>query len=207
MGVALDQFEASLELADSLKNIERDKYTNPPTLAHQPYVRGLRGGAAVLMVAAFEFFLSNLFEENISSLNTVADPIDFNRLPDNLKVKTVFHGLKKALAGPLYREKPPKVERIEDIIKACELLIRKEIDPATFSDTGSNPNGNTVQKKFNEVGITDIFSKIKPSYERILNKPVAQHFIKDKLDEIVNTRHVVAHTADTLNITRRCQND
>lgn len=100
MGAAFDQFKESLELANSLKKLEREKYPNNPKIDQQPFVKGLRGGAAVLMVAAFEFFLRRLFEENISNLNTVPVTIDFNKLPDQLKVKAVFHGLQKAMAGP-----------------------------------------------------------------------------------------------------------
>ncbi len=35
-----------------------------------------------------------------------------------------------------------------------------------------------------------------------MEKPEAQSFVEDKLQEIVNRRHVVAHTADALKITR-----
>ena len=207
MGAAFDQFKESLELATALKRLERDRYPKNPKLAVQPFVKGLRGGAAVLMVAAFEFFLRRLFEESISKLNTIPVSIDFHKLPDQLKVTTVFNGLNKALKGPLYDEKPPKVDRINDIMAACKLLINDQIDPITFSETGSNPNGNRVKEKFKEVGLNDIFKKIKPSFEVKWKSPVAHDFIKSKLDEIVRTRHVVAHTADTLNISRKSQNE
>ncbi len=207
MGAAFDQFKESMELATALKKLERDRYPNNPKVAEQPFVKGLRGGASVLMVAAFEFFLRRLFEENISELNTIPVSIDFHKLPDQLKVTTVFNGLNKVLNGPMNDEKPPKVDRINDIIAACKLLINEQIDPMTFSETGSNPNGNTVKKKFKEVGLNDIFTKIKPAFEAKFKSPVAQDFIKSKLDEIVRTRHVVAHTADTLNISRKSQNE
>lgn len=207
MGAAFDQFKESLKLANSLKKLERDKYPNNPRIDQQPFVKGLRGGAAVLMVAAFEFFLRRLFEENISNLNAVPVTIDFNKLPDQLKVKAVFHGLQKAMAGPLYREKPPKVDRINNVMTACKLLINEQIDPETFSETGSNPNGNTVKEKFKEVGITDIFEKIKSDFEAKWKSPVSHDFIKSTFDDIVRTRHVVAHTADTLNISRKSQNN
>lgn len=207
MGVAFDQFKESLELATALKRLERDRYPNNLKVAAQPFVKGLRGGASVLMVAAFEFFLRRLFEESISIFNTIPVSIDFHKLPDQLKVTTVFNGLNKVLKGPLYDEKPPKVERINGIMAACKLLINEQIDPMTFSETGSNPNGNTVKKKFKEVGLNDIFTKIKPAFEVKWKSPVAHDFIKSKLDEIVRTRHVVAHTADTLNISRKSQNE
>ena len=109
MGVALNQFKESLKLATALKKLER-KYPNNPRVVEQPFVKGLRGGASVLMVAAFEFFLRRLFEESISELNTIPVSIDFQKLPDQLKITSVFNGLNKALKGPLYDKKPPKVD-------------------------------------------------------------------------------------------------
>jgi hypothetical protein len=206
MGAASSQFTDSLELANALKTLERD-YPQVPKNNEQSIVKGLRGGAAVLMVAAFEFFLRKLFEENISRLNTIPPSIDFSKLPDNLKVKTVFDGLKRAMEGPKYQQKQEKVDRIGDILSAGKLLINEHINPETFSDTGSNPNSETVKQKFKDVGISNIFGAIKTKFEKNWGDVVSQTFIADKLDEIVRTRHVVAHTADTLNISRKSQNE
>lgn len=207
MGAALLQFKESLELAIALKKIERDRYPPTPRTDQQPYVKGLRGGSAVLLVAAFEFFIRKLFEENISRLNTIPPSIDFSKLPDELKVKAVFHGLKRAMDGPQFEAKPPKVDRIKNILDAGKLLITEHINPETFSETGSNPNSGTVKEKFKEIGVSDIFGVIKVDFETKWGQPVSNSFIADKLDEIVRTRHVVAHTADTLNISRKTQNE
>lgn len=207
MGAANDQFRESLELASALKRIEREKYPAIPKANQQPMVKGLRGGAAVLMVAAFEYFLRKLFEENISKLNTIPPTIDFSKLPDEMKVTAVFHGIQMAMNGPQFESKPPKVQRIKNILDASKLLINDHVNPETFSETGSNPNSETVKTKFKEVGISDIFGKIKADFEGKWNQPVANDFIALKLDAIVRSRHVVAHTADTLHITRKTQNE
>lgn len=207
MGAALDQFKESMELANALKKIERDKFPANPKLSQQPIVKGLRGGTAVLIVASFEFFLRRLFEENISKLNTTPSSIDFKKLPDRLRVKAVYYSLQRAMEGPIYEAKPPKIDRIGDIESACKMIISEQINPLAFSDTSNNPNSETVKEKFSEVGITDIFGRIKPDFEIKWGIPVSDIFIKDKLNEIVRTRHVVAHTADTLNITRSSQNE
>jgi hypothetical protein len=207
MGVAFEQFKESMELANALIKIERDNYSANPKLSEQPSVKGLRGGTAVLIVASFEYFLRRLFQENISKLNTTPISIDFKKLPDKLKVKAVYHSLQRAMDGPLYEEKLPKVDRLIHIESACKMIISEQINPLAFSDTGNNPNSETVKEKFNEVGITDIFGKIKNAFEAKWGAPVADNFIKDKLNEIVRTRHVVAHTADSLNITRSSQNE
>ena len=168
---------------------------------------GLRGGAAVLMVAAFEFYLKRLFEENISRLNTSPPSIDLQKLPDKFKEKIVFDGLDNSMKGPKYGLTTKRVDRINDIITACKHLIGEHINPATFTDTSSNPNGETVKRKFKEIGIDNIFDIIKPDFESKWGAAVVATFIEDKLNEIVNVRHVVAHTADTLNITKTSQND
>jgi hypothetical protein len=207
MGAAFEQFKESIELANALKRIEREKFPTNPNLSQQSSVKGLRGGTAVLIVASFEFFLRRLFEESISKLNTTPISIDFKKLPDSLKVKAVYHTLQRAMEGPLYVAKPPKVDRLCDIESACKMIISEQVNPLAFSDTSNNPNSETVKEKFNEVGIPDIFGKIKNEFEAKWGTPVTDNFIKDKLNEIVRTRHVVAHTADTLNITRSSQNE
>jgi len=68
MGAAIQQFKDSIELAWSLKKLERDSFQVIPKNSELPIVKGLRGGAAVLMVAAFEYFLKKLFEENMRKL-------------------------------------------------------------------------------------------------------------------------------------------
>lgn len=206
MGVALDKFKESLELAISLRKIEREKFASPRQ-ENQPFIMGLRGGAAVLMVAAFEFYLRRLFEENISILNTSPPSIDLQKLPDKFKEKIVYDGLENSMKGPKYGPTTKRVDRINDILTACKHLIGEHINPATFTDTSSNPNSDTVKRKFKEIGIDDIFDKIKSEFETKWGAPVVATFIEDKLNEIVNVRHVVAHTADTLNITKTSQND
>lgn len=206
MGLAFDKFKESLKLAVSLGKIETDKFTNNRQ-ANQPFKMGLRGGAAVLMVASFEFYLKRLFEENITRLNTSPPSIDLHKLPSSLKVKIVFDGLDVPMKGSKYGIKTQKVDRIDSILTACKHLIGEHINPAIFTDTNSNPNGDTVKSKFKEIGIPEIFASIKSDFETKWGGAVATTFIEDKLNEIVNVRHVVAHTANTLNITKSSQKE
>lgn len=206
MGIALDKFKESIKLAISLRKIENNQYAKNRQ-DDQPFIMGLRGGAAVLMVASFEFFIRRLFEEKIARLNTSPPTIDLYKLPDDLKVKIVFDGLEAAMKGQKYGPKTQKVDRINSVLTACKHLISEHINPATFSDTNSNPNGETVRRKFKEVGLPDIFNKIKSDFEKKWGKSVAATYIEDKLNEIVNVRHVVAHTADCLNITKNSQEE
>jgi hypothetical protein len=129
------------------------------------------------------------------------------KLPDSLKVKIVFDGLNSSLKGPRFSSSSTKVSRIPDVLTACKHLIGEHINPATFSDANSNPNGETVKTKFKEVGIQDVFGDVKTDFEIKWGSAVAATFIEDKLNEIVNVRHIVAHTADTLNITKSSQQE
>ena len=171
---------------------------------HNTAIMGLRGGQVVLMVASFEFFLRELFREEISSLNKVG--IDFSKLPPALLVTSVFNGLNNAMAAPAFSSKDKtneKIHRIPKIINECELLMNKQINPDSFTDTHSNPNPETVLKKFKEVGINEIFKNIKNTFEKNWKSVVSDEFIKETLFSIVNRRHLVAHTADIPNITKK----
>jgi len=81
------------------------------------------------------------------------------------------------------------------------------VNPLAFSDTGGNANPHNVKEMFACLGVTDIFGQIKKRFDSCWRKPTAATFIPDKLDEIVNRRHIVAHTADALKITRSDLNE
>lgn len=67
---ALEQFKESLQMAEELMKLEKANYKNPPRMEEQNVVEGLRGGAIVLMVAAWESFVKQLIEEELSPLGT-----------------------------------------------------------------------------------------------------------------------------------------
>ena len=77
------------------------------------------------------------------------------------------------------------------------------LDPEAFSATYGNPNGDTVTQLLKRLGIADPLRSIRPIFDRHWKKLECETFLKDKLDEIVNRRHRVAHSADALNIGRR----
>jgi hypothetical protein len=59
-----------------------------------------------------------------------------------------------------------------------------------------------VRQLFGNAGVTDVFGRIRGSFEREWGRPESQGFAPAKLDEIVNSRHRVAHRADALSISR-----
>lgn len=200
--LALIQFRSSLQIAEELMRIERNSYGNPPKLAEQRAVEGLRGGAAVLMVAGFERFLRRSVEEHLATLTTKPFKVPFDELPAKMKVHSVFTTLEHALKGAPYEAPRKKIDRLADIEDACKAVLSGSVNPQAFSSTGGNPSAGTVKEMYSLVGITDVFGKIKPSFEARWKKPEAHTFIMDKLNEIVNRRHVIAHTADALKVGR-----
>src|SRR5258708_38693482 len=181
MSRAFLKFKESLTMAEQLLKIERDNYANPPRQAQQKAVQGLRGGAVVLIVAAFENFLRQVFEEHLSELTT-HPPVTFDKLPEKMRTNCVYLSLDRAMKGPPFQEPPPRLQRLPEIDRACHMLASQIVNPTVFSDTGSNPNSKTVKLMFSNVGIEKIFEVIKDRFENQWQTQVAHSFIPDKLD-------------------------
>ncbi|HPJ83894.1 MAG TPA: HEPN domain-containing protein [Methanothrix sp.] len=193
-------------MAEELLKIEKDNYKNPPRINEQKAVQGLRGGAAVLMVAAWENFLKQLVEEELTSLTTLPPKVPFENLPPKMQQHSVFQTLERATKGPRFQPKN-RINRLPDIEQACKVVISGTINPVAFSDIGSNPNPEVVKEMFRNMGISDIFENIKDDFEKKWKNNVPTTFINDKLLEIINRRHVVAHKADALKISRSDLNE
>lgn len=198
---ALSSFKSSLELALALMKIERDSYADPPLPNEISAVLGLRGGAAVLMVAAFERFINDLCPEALQPL--VAVPVTFGKLPDKVQVRSVFGTLSSALDGPRFGPKGLKVDRLPAILIAGQQVLSQTVNPGVFGETGGNPNSEALKEIFGDAGIADLFNTIKLPFEKRWNSPTNDRFIKDTLDSILDRRHLVAHKADALAISRR----
>lgn len=198
---ALAQFFEGLKMAEELLKLERN-YHNPPRQLEQNVVQGLRGGVAVIMVAAWENFLKQMIEEELAALTLIPSRVNFAKLPPEMQVQSVFQTLERSMRGPPFQEAPPRVQRIEAIETACKIIISGTINPMAFSDIGNNPNPKIVKRMFSNLGIKNIFFDIKSEFETKWGCSVASSFIEDKLEEIINRRHVVAHRANALNISR-----
>ncbi len=199
---ALQELKSALEIAHVLLEIEKNNYSNPPKSGEQKAVQGLRGGAAVLMVAAFEYFLRQVIEEHLSELTTMPPKVNFEDLPEKMRITNVYQTLERAMKGSRFQGSTDRIDRLKIIEVACKVVISGVISPSSFSDTGSNPSAKNVKEMFKGLGVDNVFGTIKDRFERQWRKPVATTFIADKLEEIVQRRHRVAHTANALNITR-----
>lgn len=200
ISVSLQQFTDQMNMAEALMKIERDGYGNPPSKTEMTAVMGLRGGAVVLMVAAFERFLRDCVEEHLAAL--VAAKVPSAKLPPKMQTSNVFVTLELAMRGLPYGPKLDRINRLPEVDTACRHVISGLVNPEAFSLTGSNPNAGTLKEMLSQIGVEDAFNRLKPDFEKKWGKAEAQTFVRDKLDEIVNLRHKVAHTANALDVTR-----
>jgi hypothetical protein len=202
---ALAKFIESMGIAQELIDLER-QCPSPPRKADQAKVSGLRGGAAVIMVASFEAFLRAVVVEHLSELTVNPPPVAFADLPEKMRVSSVYYCLDAALRGPRHQEKK-KFERLPAIKAACARIAADIIDPEALSVTQSNPSPDTVKRIYSDLGIPDVFTRIGRPFLRAWGKREAVTFIPDKLREIVDRRHRVAHTGSALDITRSQLNE
>lgn len=156
----------------------------------------------MLLVGAFESFLSDGFAEHLQTLLTASPPLQFADLPDKLRLSSVFESLKFATSGPRHGAPSGRASRYPDVVGAARRIVDENIDPRALSQTGGNPNSDRVRTMFKDVGIADALVQVRSAFDTGWGSPESSTFLADKLDEIVNTRHVVAHTANALAITR-----
>lgn len=199
--IALRDLKDSLVIADELLRIERRDYHNPPRANEVKPVQGLRGAAAVFVVAAFEQFLRAAIEEHLTKLGKIS-PASFQTLPDDIRINSTYRTLEYAMKGYPHASQKPRKDRLGDINQACKIIIAATVAPSAFSNTNGNPNSNTVRQMLSDCDINDIFGIVHNDFVRKWRAPIAHTFIRDKLDEIVQRRHLVAHTANALNISR-----
>lgn len=203
---ALNQFKESLSTAEELLKIEKANYSNPPKQQEQKPVQGLRGAVAVLVVASFEQFLKECIEEYLAKL-TAHPPVTVSKLPNCMQVCNTYNTLESAMKGPRYQKPIPKKDRLSHVDSACKKVVSEAVNPSAFIITGGNPSSDTVKDMMKDLDMPDIFNTIQNEFTRKWKKPEANTFLVDKLNEIVGRRHVVAHTANALNITRTQLNE
>jgi len=198
---ALVEFDAALSSAQRLSRIEA-RYLDPPHSGTAPTVQALRGGFCVLVVGSFEKFLSDAFAEHLARLEGSPPPVTFADLPEKLRLSSVFASLERAMKGPRHGAPSKQAGRYPDVLAASRRVVSGNIDPQALAQTGGNPDAGRVTQMFVAIGVADPFSATRPHFDALWGKPEASTFVPDKLDEILNARHRVAHTANALAVTR-----
>jgi len=194
---AAKSFARTLGLSSALLSLDR-AYHDPPRPEEQIAVEALRGAAAVLMVAAFENFLRDCTLEHLGRLQPPGK-VKLSHFPEPIVLQSVFASMNSAIRGAPSRSQRA---RLPDVRLAAHRIATETIDPLAFADTGSNPNSAQVRAMFKPFGEIDVYLSIKSRFDKEWKIATPSTFIPDKLDEIVRRRHVVAHTANALNITR-----
>jgi len=198
---ALYEFQYSLKMVDALIELEQ-KYKNPPKEEDKKTVEALRGGAIVLMVASFEYFLRQVFEERLSILSKQPSIVKFSLLPKKMQVCSVFNTLNHGMKGAPFTPKLTQIERLHDIDRACKVVISKTINPLSFTNSSGNPNPTIVNEMFSNIGLENVLNIVQSDFEKKWKTPIAHTYIRDKLKASVDCRHQVAHTATVLNVSR-----
>lgn len=177
-------------------------YRDPPSPAETKTVQGLRGGASVLMVAAFEEFIRAAVREHLAGLARDPPKKRLPDLPERLQVASIFESVQGAMRGPLHGAAGTKASRIPQVERAAELIVKKIVDvEAVAVSGGANCNSVAVKQVMGNVGLENVFSRLTPNFQDVWG-PTSSRYVSDKLDEIVQRRHLVAHSADAMTLTR-----
>ena len=193
-------FLNSLTLAIEL--IRLDNYDEPLLPKDRNIVLGLRGGAAILMAASFESFLNSLPETHMNILIIDYSTIDFSKLPKKMQITNVFKTLDRAMKTK-FGAATKKIDRIIDIRSACSIILEDQINSNAFILGGKNPRPDVISKCFKIIGKRRIFEKVTIEFQKKWGTKVPTQFIKDKLNEIVNRRNIVAHKSIASRITKK----
>jgi HEPN superfamily RiboL-PSP-like protein len=198
---AYASFCESLSMAEEL--VAMEAIYPEPAGADQDGRRSLalRGGAAILAVAAFETFLREVFLERLVPLTQQPRTVDFEKLPERMRIASIWQSLDVAMKGPRGRN-ARKMDLLPQVAHAARLAGAFIVNPEAFSNTQSNPGPDVVKQMFGDVGIQDIFGRTRPAFDALWGKMESQSFLSDKLAEIVRRRNAVAHTIDVRKVTR-----
>jgi hypothetical protein len=197
--LALREFQSSIEIVTTLIKREK-KLQSLPNKKTYKEAQGLRGGAMVLLVAAFENYLKEVTEERLDDLTTHSK-YQWTKLPNDLKYHNHFHTLYDTIHGSSKGKN--KLDKMADLVKASTIIVNNQINSLVFCDVArSNPDSNRVNELFKSLGITHFFQNNKPLFDQRWGTPTIPTFMEERLDTILKQRHEVAHTANVMNISR-----
>ena len=192
-----NEFYKSLELSIELINL--DNYSEPPAKKELSVVQGIRGGATILTVAAFEQFLAKLPETYLKVYYKDNTNYFYSKYPQEMQIKNIYRSLEISMRTP---KGVNKVNRLSTIHKTMQDLLNEKIIPGAFIIEG-NPRSDKVVNIYRLIDIDDVFKLITNKFQKKWGKELPTQVIKDKLDEIVDRRNRVAHTSNVLGITKR----
>ena len=191
-------FERSLKRASKLRTIESGRYNDPPPPRQMVAVEALRGGAVVLMVAAFERYLRDAFEEYTEKIAHRAETTGHPKLDGALADSNDFNFVNWVIRDSRQR-KPTKLSELR---RAARLIAERHFIPESFSRTRANPGPDTVKELFKDFGVADAFSPIEGNLTAHHPSPFPTGFARDQLEAIIGWRNHIAHGGSALDIAR-----
>jgi len=120
---ALHNFNSSIAIAETLLKKEKT-FPDPPSSRSRKFVEGLRGGATILMVAAFENYLKEVVEERLDELVN-SRRFNITKLPE----KMIFHNYRQTLHFSVYGPfvgNPSRAQKITGLMQLLSWLLMKE---------------------------------------------------------------------------------
>src|SRR5262249_33955793 len=147
-------------------------------------VQGLRGGAVVLMVGAFEKFAREAMTEHVTPFAAIMPRKPISALPVKMQVAVTFKSMDLAMRGPRYAVKGTKENRLPDVFKAAELIAAGRVDADAVGFVEGNIDADGLASLLKGLGMEDPFSKLRPYFDAEWNKAEAQQFVRDKLTSI-----------------------
>jgi hypothetical protein len=196
---ALADFRDGLQLAKELLNIEATYPALPNATQRRP-VEALRGGAVVLMVGAWESFLRDMVPEHFQSLTQATSGTHRSTLPEEIQVTAVWNALELALSGPLH-EASTKKSRLPEVLRVSRVMAADDIEPRALARMQANPKAQIVAGLFRSVGIPDIWRAVVPAFTAKWGTAVPD--LPQLLDDVVQKRHLAAHSPRLLSVARK----
>lgn len=198
---ALKDFDYSISIAESLLRKEK-RFNDPPHPRSKKIVYGLRGGASILMVAAFENYLQNAVNEYLDETTHQPLKFDSQSLPPELTLRN-SREIIKGITKQIDKSNDNASTRVQLLDNALNTVLSRKLNPGYFAQIcWGNPSPDKVKELFKSLGIGNVFDQIKPKFEKKWGKSITNTFIPDTLESTVKRRHLVAHEVSIGGITR-----
>lgn len=191
-------------MIQDMVNLEQTIQASLTTISQWDVTNGIRGGSLILLVGAFEKYIKDSIEESMGKIKNHRPRITFDNLPAKLQITSMFETMRIAINGKSFEKVKEDITRFPNLISAGQLVSNKEVNPDAFGDLFSNPNPSRVNTVYTSIGIHDIFSKIRIEFLNTYpGTPTINvtEFIKEKLEEVLEKRNSIAHTADANMVT------
>ena len=196
---ALAAFAEKIRAVEAM--IEQERARDPSNPSDRPLVLGLRCGAAVMMVAAFERFLREVFKDYVSFLDC-NPPMNWSSpLPESIRLWNIYENLRLVAGHHLNTKRKQLIAEMQPVRNLCDKLSKDIIVADAFSSMKSNPTSTTLRMMFQKLGVDNIFQEIHAEFASIYHPIPLRLFIETELDRIVKRRHDAAHTADATQFT------